>query len=357
MSRSPVLRSLLIALFCFCVFSARPAHAGFHVNSITAVPNPAPAVGGAVPIYVDCTNASGVTAAPSGSAMLTDSQGTVLSQNTFVYSSRDGYGNPIVYTLLIVPQNYSATSSASYSVHVSVSDSLGDTASGSTTLQQSCETPITIDGVSVTPDPLPSSGGSITVQAGLSCDGPGQAGFFKGTVYLQKADGWTLDEEPLFGPQGTDGNANPIYFANLSNVPANTSSSPVTYTVTVVAEDNLGGESQASASLMVLSPKQPTAVGVMNKSGQTGQKVVLNASLRQSSNNAAIPVHTLAFWVDGQLVGTALTSSNGTATCTYAVPAGASTGSHRVSTTFGGSNAYGPSAASGTLTVAKASGS
>lgn len=357
MSRCTVLRSLLIALLCLGALAARPARASLSINSITAVPNPAPATGGAIPIYVDCSKVPGGTSAPSGSATLTDGQGTVLSQNTLAYYGTDSSGNPIVYTFLVVPQNFSATSGASYSVNVAVSDALGDSTRGSTTLPQSHETPITIDSLSVSPSPLPSTGGAFTVHTALTCDGPGQSGFYKGSATVFGAGGQPLDSEPLLGPQGTDGNGNPVYCASLSHVPANTTGSPQTYSVSLAVEDNLGVVSSASAVVVVSPAKSASATyaGIASITGQAGKSVVFGARLRQSGTNAALCAQTMTFLVDGKSVGTALTSSTGLATLTYLIPSSSTVGGHALSVAYVGSSAWGASSAAATLMVAKPS--
>ena len=108
---------LLTALLMTGVASALPAFADISVSAVTASPNLFPSAGGAVVVFVTCANAVGT---PTGSATLTDSTGTVLSQNACFFDTFDANGNSVLFTYLIVQANNSTTAAASYTVNATV---------------------------------------------------------------------------------------------------------------------------------------------------------------------------------------------------------------------------------------------
>ena len=70
-------------------------------------------------------------------------------------------------------------------------------------------------------------------------NGPNQKGFYKGEAILTNSAGTVLDIQPLWTlPRDSSGNGN--YDTPLSNIPVNTTASPITYWVNVSVVDNAG---------------------------------------------------------------------------------------------------------------------
>ena len=112
-----------------------------------------------------------------------------------------------------------------------------------------------------------------------------------------------------------------------------------------------GSGSAASGTGTLTAAKSETAVTLTNAVGTHGKAVTLSARLRRIKNGIALGAETLTFRVDGQVVGTAVTASNGLASLSYALPAGTTAGTHPLGVSFAGDSAYNPSSATGTLTV------
>ncbi len=341
---------LSVVLLCLGAIAAQPACAGVSISSITMVPSTIPAVGGAMPVLITCTNVTGV---PTGTATLTDSTGTVLSQNTCSLYDYDANGNPVIYTYLVVQPNKSITTPAFYTVNAVVTDQFGSTSQLSATFQQSFGNPIIINSVTTTPSPLLPSSTSVLVDVDLTANGPNQKGFYKGQVTLTNGAGTILDIEPLWGPSGNDSSGNPIYYTTVANMPANTTSSPQTYTVAVSVMDKAGVTVLASAtvtqpagSVTVAPPILPTALSVSNVSGTVGQSVSLAAALTRTTDSGALSGQSVSFTVDGTAVGTATTNGSGVAMQSYTI---ASAGSHTIAATYAGSSGYSGSSGMGAL--------
>jgi len=348
MSRYPnLLRPFLLAAFVgMGAIAAHPAFA-VSISNITANPNPLPSAGGAVPVFITCTSSVGT---PTGSATLTNSNGTVLSQNTCSFYNYDANGNPVLYTYLVVQPNNSITSSAYYTVNATASDQAGST-QVSKTFQQSYGNPLIINSLTATPNPIPASGTSLQVNVNLTDNGPNQKGFYKGQAALTDSSGTILDIEPLF-PLGLDSNGNKNYYSTLNNVPVNMTSSARSYTVSITAVDKAGvtvsnsiGVSQLSGSVSIA----PTSLSVSSVSGVAGQPAPLAASLVRATDGAALSGKNVTFQVDGSTVATTSTNSSGVASYSYTLPASFGPGNHTITSSFAGDS--GDSASSGTATL------
>ncbi len=101
--------------------------------------------------------------------------------------------------------------------------------------------------------------------------------------------------------------------------------------------------------------KAATTLTVTNVAGSLGQTVTLTGTLKRTSGGVALSGKTLTFKVDSTTVGTAVTSSSGVATHTFAIPGTFTVGSHTITVSFAGDTSYGTSAGTGTLTASKAS--
>ena len=82
--------------------------------------------------------------------------------------------------------------------------------------------------------------------------------------------------------------------------------------------------------------------------------MTLRASLHRVVGGAAVSGETVTFSVDGASVGTAVTDGTGQASLAYAVPAGATSGSHPITVSFAGDGNYQGGTGTNTLTVKSA---
>ncbi len=110
------------------------------------------------------------------------------------------------------------------------------------------------------------------------------------------------------------------------------------------------GDNASSGSANLSVTKYSTTLTIPTVIGVPGQTVTLSATLKK--NGAIGPSgKTVSFSVDGTTVGTGVTNSSGVATVSYAIPAGATIGSHPIVATFAGDSTYLASTGKGTLTV------
>jgi subtilisin family serine protease len=86
--------------------------------------------------------------------------------------------------------------------------------------------------------------------------------------------------------------------------------------------------------------KGNTYISFFNVSGKIGQTVLLRARLWRPSDGANIVGRTVSFFVEGTLVGSAVTGSDGVASLSYTIPSSLGTGSKNVTATFAGDSAY-----------------
>jgi len=110
-----------------------------------------------------------------------------------------------------------------------------------------------------------------------------------------------------------------------------------------------------NARMGTLVLKSNTSVTVKNVTGAIGQTIPLSATLRRTSDNLALYGGTLTFKVNGTVIGTAVTNSNGVATRNYKIPATLGLGNKTVTVDYGGNTYYNASSGKGTLTINKAS--
>ncbi|MDW8106872.1 MAG: SpoIID/LytB domain-containing protein [Armatimonadota bacterium] len=100
-----------------------------------------------------------------------------------------------------------------------------------------------------------------------------------------------------------------------------------------------------------LQVRRATTLSVPAVSGRRGQTVALQATLRQSLDNAPLSGRTLRFFVSNTLVGNATTDSAGVASLTYAVPLTTTVGSQSVRVEFAGDSTYADATGSSMLEV------
>ncbi len=312
-SRAHITQFLCLLALLLSVGAARPAQAAVAISSLTVNQNPLPSVGGVVIVTIDCANATGT---PTGSATISNTSGTVLSQDYCGLYGQDAGGNPILYTYLVVPTNYSTTTGAAYTITATVTDPQGSQSVQSVTLPQGYSVPLTIDSVTATPGSLAATDTSVAVGVGLTCNGPNQSGFFKGTATLTNSAGALLDYQPLSGPSGTDSGGNPLYGVTLSHIPVNTSSSAQSYTIAMMVQDNLGIRSTTTTTVSQSAggaSAAPTSLTLPNVTGVVNQPVTLSATLTRADNSASLNGKTISFQVDTTPVGTAVTNAAGLA--------------------------------------------
>jgi hypothetical protein len=109
-----------------------------------------------------------------------------------------------------------------------------------------------------------------------------------------------------------------------------------------------------TARMGTLISRAASSVTVQNVSGALGQTLPLTATLRRASDGVVLYGGTLSFKVNGALVGTAVTSASGVATCSYKIPDALGIGGKPLTVEFAGTDLYGASSGTGTITVTKA---
>ncbi len=344
-----------VATLFLCLFAAllgigaaRPAQAGVAITGLTVNKNPLPSTGGVVILYIDCANGVG---ALTGNATISSTSGTMLGQDYCGLYGQDANGNPILYTYLVVPINYSTTTSTAYTFTATVTDAQGNQSVQAATFQQGYSVPITINSLSTTPGTLAATDNSVVVTADLTCNGLNQAGFFKGTATMTNSAGALLDYQPLSGPFGTDASGNPLYKAQLSHIPTNTSSSSQNYTITVMAQDNQSVRTTSTITVIQSSAGNSvatTALAVPNVTGAVNQPLTLSATLTRASDGSALPGKTVTFQVAGSTLGTASTNASGVAALTYS---DSTAGTDPIKASFAGDTTNAAATGSGTVIV------
>lgn len=118
---------------------------------------------------------------------------------------------------------------------------------------------------------------------------------------------------------------------------------------------SFAGDADYGASGMVgtltVSAAWSLVVSVPNRSGVRGQSVTLYAYAWRKYDGAMLAGKTVRFEVDGATVGSGVSDSGGYAQCVYAVPAGASIGTHPMRAVFDGDGQYDPTFSASSLTV------
>ncbi len=97
--------------------------------------------------------------------------------------------------------------------------------------------------------------------------------------------------------------------------------------------------------------RRATSLQVPAVSGRRGQTVALQATLRQSLDNAPISGQTLTFKVNNAVVGTAVTNSSGIATLNYTIPLSLPLGTNALRVEYAGNSTYAATVGSNVLTV------
>ncbi|MCS7066603.1 MAG: Ig-like domain repeat protein [Fimbriimonadales bacterium] len=97
--------------------------------------------------------------------------------------------------------------------------------------------------------------------------------------------------------------------------------------------------------------RRATSLQVPALSGRRGETVTLQATLRQSLDNAPLSGQTLTFQVNNVVVGTAVTNSSGVATLNYTIPLTLPLGANTLRVEYGGNSTYAATAGSNGLTV------
>ncbi|MCS6923766.1 MAG: Ig-like domain repeat protein, partial [Fimbriimonadales bacterium] len=101
-----------------------------------------------------------------------------------------------------------------------------------------------------------------------------------------------------------------------------------------------------------MAVRRTTTLTVPVVSGRRGQTVALQATLRQSLDNAPLSGRTLTFKVNNAVVGTALTDSAGTATLNYTIPLTMPLGNQTLRVEFDGDTTYAAGFSTNALSVA-----
>lgn len=102
---------------------------------------------------------------------------------------------------------------------------------------------------------------------------------------------------------------------------------------------------------LIVTPSA-TEITLQPTGGQTGGGTTITGRLARTSINKGLAGVSVTISVDGTLVGTVTTGTDGYFTCPYSIPAGATSGAHTVTASFAGNALNSPSTGSATLTVA-----
>ncbi|GIV11225.1 MAG: hypothetical protein KatS3mg020_0716 [Fimbriimonadales bacterium] len=97
--------------------------------------------------------------------------------------------------------------------------------------------------------------------------------------------------------------------------------------------------------------RRATSIAVTAAGGRRGQTITLQATLRQTLDNAPLTGRTLTFKVNDTIVGTAITDSAGTAALSYTLPLTLPLGNQTLRVEFAGDSTYATSFATNTLSV------
>jgi hypothetical protein len=97
--------------------------------------------------------------------------------------------------------------------------------------------------------------------------------------------------------------------------------------------------------------RRATTLQVPALSGRRGETITLQATLRQSLDNAPLGNQTLTFKVDGSAIGSAVTNASGVATLPYTIPLSLSLGTHTLRVEYAGNSTYAATTGSNGLTV------
>lgn len=97
--------------------------------------------------------------------------------------------------------------------------------------------------------------------------------------------------------------------------------------------------------------RRATSVALPAVSGRRGQAITLQATLRQSLDNAPLSGRTITFKVNDVVVGTAVTNSSGVAALNYTIPLSTPLGNQTLRAEFGGDSTYASAFSTNTLSV------
>ncbi|MBV6458912.1 MAG: hypothetical protein HONBIEJF_02051 [Fimbriimonadaceae bacterium] len=134
----------------------------------------------------------------------------------------------------------------------------------------------------------------------------------------------------------------------IATAPAAQLTAPATLPVTV---RNIAPGGGTSNSVDFTVTKAATSMTAGNYQGERLQTIQLSATLKRTSSQAPLGNKTVQFEVDGLNVGSAVTSSTGTATLSYLIPQNLALGAHSVKASFDGDTLYFNSSVTTTLTV------
>ncbi len=140
--------------------------------------------------------------------------------------------------------------------------------------------------------------------------------------------------------------------ATLSYTISNSAPAGIQTLSIVFAGDATYAASTKAATLTVT--KIPTSIKTTAFSGSPGATKSLTGILTRKSDGAALASQTLAYKIDGNLIGAAVTDATGKAALSYKFDETYAVGAHTLTVEYAGDATNAPSARSGALTVAKA---
>lgn len=279
----------------------------------------------------------------------------LLGPNYFVFRNGDTTG-PVVTPAPSPVANSFGWNYSDITLTLNATDNVGGSGVASITYQITSQpgVPTTINGSSITL-PIFTQEGEVTVSA-FATDNAGNAGAATSiTLKIDKTKPVTTAS--VTGSQVTlaatdDRSGVDATYFSADGGPQQTYTGPITlpstaaHSITFWSTDQAGNVEIAQTLTNI---GNDTYITVTNVSGMVGQKKTLTARLRRTGSNLALANQTITFKLDGNVIGTDTTNTNGTASIIYPLPE--TIGTFTLTAEFAGDSTNDPSTGTGTLTT------
>lgn len=123
-----------------------------------------------------------------------------------------------------------------------------------------------------------------------------------------------------------------------------------TFPLTVQYAGNAAYAPSAGTGTLTVTPSA-TEITVQPTGGTAGSSTTIRGRLARTTGNKGLAGAQVTVSVDGNVVGTVTTGTDGVFTIPYSIPAGATAGAHNITASFAGNALNSPSTGSATLTV------
>ena len=211
----------------------------------------------------------------------------------------------------------------------------------------------TIDSLSASPNPV-ATGNTGTLSFGITSTHDFNV-FLGASIALSGSGNWLSDPARDLRVSLVEGSQSRArYFA----IPADASAGAYDVWVALWYDRNNSGTINTGDFVVddrIFSSRwqvrRATTLQVPAVSGRRGETITLQATLRQSLDNAPLGNQTLTFKVNGNLIGNAVTNASGVATLPYTIPLSMSLGTHTLRVEYAGNSTYAATAGSNGLTV------